>query len=144
MNLRPLLGFCVGVAALLVGCQRGPAVAPVSGVVTHQGVPLANAHVTFTPLEGANPASGFTDASGRFTLQTYSNNDGALIGKHRVSIIARGPARPLRPGEIGSGMPGEMTPGEPVIPVKFFAPESSGLEREVTPGKNEMTIDISK
>lgn len=144
MNLWQTLGISVGLAALLVGCQRGPTVAPVSGVVTHQGAPLANAHVTFTPVEGANPASGFTDARGRFTLQTFSNNDGALIGKHRVSIIARGPERPLRQGEIGSGMPGEMAPGEPVIPVKFFAPESSGLEREVVPGKNEMTIDIPK
>ncbi len=144
MNPRQLLGIWFCGTLLLVGCERGPSVAPVSGVITHQGAPLASAHVTFTPLDGGTPASGFTDANGRFALQTFSNNDGALVGKHRVSIIARGPDRPLRPGEVGTGLPGDMAAGEPKIPVKFFAPDSSGLEREVVPGPNEMTIDIPK
>jgi hypothetical protein len=115
----------------------------VSGRVTYKGKPVAKANVSFTPAEGAaRAAAGLTDSNGYFTLGTFSTNDGALIGKYRISVIARGPDRPPKAGETGSGMPGEMMPGDPVIPTKYFAPDSSGLTHEVKPGSNRVDLDL--
>ena len=114
------------VAILLVlatGCADSslPARAPVTGIVTYRGQPLPSADVTFLPEGGAQAATGRTDAAGRYTLGTYAIGDGALLGRHRITVLAHGPDRPLRPGETGSGIPGELTRGDPLIPTKYFA-----------------------
>src|SRR5262245_25108766 len=90
-----LLG-CVAVA--LSGCGRWGA-APVSGKVTLNGKPLANAKVTFQPIgtggKEAGPASvGETNAAGEYTLTMIRKGGaGAVVGKHRVTITAlQGPA----------------------------------------------------
>ncbi len=67
---------------------------PVSGVVTCQGKPVANATVNFTPKDDqgrtkgrrGRVALGMTDNDGRFKLTTYENYDGAIIGKHTVTV----------------------------------------------------------
>lgn len=104
---------------------------------------MAKANVSFTPAEGVSrAATGLTDDNGYYKLGTFSSNDGALPGKYRVAIIARGPDRPPKPGETGSGMPGETMPGDPLIPVKYFAPDSSGLTFEVKKGSNAADFDL--
>jgi hypothetical protein len=72
------------------GCNRS-SVAQVSGRVTLDGLPLANAVVLFQPINASdNPGSGSvakTDADGRFVLrQIQPNRPGASVGKHRVRI----------------------------------------------------------
>ena len=137
--LRSLLGCLV---ATVGGCGGNAKMAAVTGTVTFKGQPLANAQVNFAPVAGGPIATGQTDASGKFQLGTNSINDGALVGKHKVGVIARGPNRPLRPGEVGSGMPGDTTPGDPLIPAKFFDPQTSGLEREVVRGSNDFQLQL--
>jgi len=134
--------FAAGVFA--IGCgASGPATAPVSGTVTYKGKPLPNAHVSFVPSDASSrAASGLTDSSGRFTLGTFSTNDGAIVGKHKVGVIANGPPRPAKLGE-GSGMPGETIPGEPVIPMKYFLPDTSGLVQDVKRGSNRVEITLT-
>jgi len=39
-------------------------------------------------------------------------------------------------------MPGEMMAGEPVIPQKYFAPDSSGLTFEVKRGSNRADFEL--
>jgi hypothetical protein len=131
------------VGSLAVGCGGGgPATAPVSGTVTYNGKPVTNAHVSFVPSEGSTRAAeGLTDGNGHFTLGTFAASDGAIIGKYKVGVIAHGPARPAKPGE-GSGMPGETVPGPPTIPMKYFAPETSGLVQEVKPGRNIVELTL--
>lgn len=80
-------------AALLLGCGgSGPKLAKVSGMVTLDGVPYANALVNFQPMAtGDNPNPGVgsvgrTDASGRYRLMTINKEDGAVVGLHRVRI----------------------------------------------------------
>jgi len=127
---------------LAAGCGGGSKTASVSGQVTFKGKPLAKANVSFTPVEGTGlAASGLTDSNGHYTLGTRSASDGAAPGKYRVAVIARGPERPAKPGE-GSGMPDEKVPGDPVIPVKYFAPDSSGLTFEVKGGSNRFDIKL--
>ena len=75
-----------------LGCG-GPRVAPVSGVVTLDGKPLAHASVSFQPIspaKGVNPGAGSqgeTDDNGAFTLRVVGEGrDGAYVGRHRVEI----------------------------------------------------------
>ena len=89
--LRLLLcAVLVGAGCVLVGCGPGSDTVPVSGIVTYQGQPLAEVEVTFFPEEG-RPASGVTNASGRYTLSTFASNDGAIPGEHRVVITEHYP-----------------------------------------------------
>jgi hypothetical protein len=125
-----------------IGCGSNAKLVPVSGTVTYKGKPVANADVTFAPEDGGRVATGHTDASGKFSLTTLALNDGASVGNHRVSVTARGPDRPPKPGETSSGMPGEMMPGEPTIPAKYFAPDTSGITQEVKRGTNHVTLDL--
>jgi hypothetical protein len=66
--------------------------APVSGKVTLNGQPLANAYVSFQPIakegsvEAGPGSSATTDAQGRFTLKLTTGENGAVVGKHRVII----------------------------------------------------------
>lgn len=128
----------------VVGCGGGGSgTASVSGHVKYKGKPVPKANVSFTPAEGTSrAATGLTDDNGYYKLGTFSSNDGALPGKYRVAIIARGPDRAPKPGETGSGMPGEMMPGDPAIPVKYFAPDSSGLTFEVKKGSNTADFEL--
>lgn len=73
---------------LAVGCGGGNplGLAPVSGRVTLDGTPLADATVSFIPDQG-RPASGTTDAEGRFQLTTLTPGDGVLSGDHKVTVM---------------------------------------------------------
>jgi len=139
---------CVIVVALTAclstaSCGSGNA-AGVSGQILYKGKPVSNADVTFTPESaGGNPATGRTDTNGHYSLSTPPKGEGASPGKYKVHIIARGPDRPPKPGETGSGMPGEMMPGDPIIPQKYFAPDSSGLTFEVKRGSNRANFDLT-
>jgi hypothetical protein len=75
------------------GCSRAPdrlPVVPVQGVVIFQDQPLANALVTFHPAEGSDPRAtsgrATSAADGTFALSTHDANDGASIGKYRVTV----------------------------------------------------------
>jgi hypothetical protein len=81
----------VFIATALVGCGSSGKVAPVSGVITLDGKPLANGHIAFQPeSQSGTKAVGsfaFTDANGAYKLRTADTEQpGAVIGKHRVEI----------------------------------------------------------
>lgn len=85
-----------GLVALAVGCSGKSGYAPVSGVVTIDGVPYAKAVVSFQPIGGKdnpNPGRGssaYTDENGRFVLRCDGETDGAVVGKHLVRIMTKG------------------------------------------------------
>lgn len=72
-----------------IGCSSGPDDKPdmgqVTGTVTMDGQPLADATVVFSP-ENGRPASGKTDASGKYELIYIRDEKGCKIGKCKVSI----------------------------------------------------------
>ena len=86
---------CCALCLLLAvaGC-RGPyfEVVPVSGVVTLDGKPLADARVSFEPrragedLNAGPGAYGKTDAEGRYHLETLEALPGAVVATHDVTI----------------------------------------------------------
>lgn len=75
--------------ALLVGCGSNMKVAPVSGTVTLDGEPLANASVVFEPKAGGRPSFGVTDESGQYTLNYNMHEGGAEVGECTVRISTR-------------------------------------------------------
>ncbi len=90
VNKSATSGLCLLVFVSLVGCGGKFSTAPVSGTITLNGQPLADATVTFTPeAVGADvpTSSGRTDTAGKYSLSMISDETpGALIGKHTVRI----------------------------------------------------------
>ena len=87
---RGLLLFTACILGLASGCSRGrqyPPTHSVSGVVTVDGQPVADAIVSFLPDNGQYPANGSTDASGRYNLTSFTRGDGAMEGSFRVTIV---------------------------------------------------------
>jgi hypothetical protein len=98
--MRRYLSIFAALILLPAGCSsESYKTASVSGRVTLNGEPLANAAVVFQPVapEGnANPgpgSGGFTDADGRYTLKITKPNGqeikGAVVGKHKVMITMK-------------------------------------------------------
>lgn len=79
-----LLAVC-GIAAL--GCRPAGSVptVPASGRLIYAGRPLAGIDVVFTPTDGRR-GSATTDANGRFTISTFARGDGAVPGRHLVTL----------------------------------------------------------
>jgi hypothetical protein len=83
---------------IALGCGKsGPKTVSVSGKVTMDDQPLANATVSFIPADGkditAKEAVGQTDAQGNYSLKlNQSQASGAAPGEYKVSIslIERG------------------------------------------------------
>ena len=134
----------LGLALVLlcaVGCGRA-GTAPtlkVTGTITYNGTPVSDANVAFTP-ENGRPAVGVTDASGNFTLSTFDPGDGAVPGKHTVTVTDAGTA-PAAAGEEDYSMPDESA-GR--FPAKYADPAESGFTATVEKGKeNDFTFDMT-
>lgn len=84
-----LIGLLIAVA--VAGCGKsGPKMAPVSGTVTVDNVPLTAGQVTFVPAgntetAGTGFSGGIIDASGKYTIFT-SGDAGAPLGKYKASV----------------------------------------------------------
>lgn len=143
LDVALAVAICTGVAGC--GGNDGPATAPVTGTITYNGEPLANATVAFAPENGGQVAKATTDEQGRYELGTFDLDDGALVGAHRVTVVARGPVQPLPPGQVPPGTPLELAhnPGKPLIPQKYFMQDTSGLTAEVVAGEsNEFDFEL--
>jgi hypothetical protein len=85
---KPFL-FLIAVAVLsaaAIGCSETSEFAKVSGTVTYQGKPVEGAVVAFHCDKASVPATGTTDASGRFTLTSVVAGDGAMPGQHKITV----------------------------------------------------------
>lgn len=166
MPLRGSWNLLLLLAAIsFLGCSSGgPAMAPVSGVVTYKGAPVEGAVVSFTSADAPRGSSGTTDAQGIYKLSTFGEFDGAPLGSFRVSVIKLDPAakpdsamktteikadQPLPGGgtpKLETTLPGAgagMMPSPPgasagppsLLPAKYADPGKSGLTAKVEAGK---------
>jgi len=123
--------------ALEAGCGPSrPALLPAEGVVTLDGKPLANAALIFQPKAGGRPASGRTDASGRFSMGTFASKDGVLPGEHTVTIMAVENVGP-------PPKPGSQAEVRWVTPKRYSLPDASGLSATVAAGSKTFPFDLS-
>ncbi len=121
-----------------IGCNNADRkLAPVRGVIRFpDGTLLREGTVEFEIIGREKPitATGRINADGSFVLGTYELSDGALIGKHRVVVIA----------DQGIGN-GHERPG--FVSVTRLHPRyrdyrTSKLSVEVKPQSNEVLIDV--
>ena len=126
--------------SLLGGCQSNELeVARVRGVVTLDGIPLEGGTVLFTPQRGRS-ANGTIGADGSFTLTTYGNGDGAIVGVHQVAVFAGAPRRVDRP--IDADVPEQNE--RLLVPQRYRDPHRSGLTFEVKSGElNEFELKLT-
>ncbi len=106
----------------------------VYGVVTLDGTPLTKGIVYFVP-EGGRGAKGKIESDGSYTLGTYGKKDGAVIGQHKVFIIAT-------EGEVAFE---SEEPVKSLVPRRYTNAKTSGLEFEVKAEEtNEAPLELTK
>lgn len=138
----------IGAFLFSSGCgEGGPSVASVSGTVTYQGQPVADAMVSFIPEKGA-PGNGQTDASGKYTISTRGKN-GAVLGLNKVTVTKMttdGPAMPANPTPEDMRKAAEasarMSQTESQLPSKYGTAFSSGLTATVTSDESANVFDF--
>ena len=89
MAARGAWFLIAALVTLTIGCSKGPAgpkTAPASGKVTYKNLPVEGATVSFVGDGKTAPAIAITDAAGEFILTTSRSGDGAVPGKHRVTV----------------------------------------------------------
>lgn len=133
--------------AVCCGCgSSGSKMAAVHGVVTYQQNPLPDADVMFIPRAGGRPATGRTDAQGRFDLTTSRNKDGALVGEHDVIVtkLDRPPGMPLSDAPAASAIVPATPPArKSLIPIRYGDAKASGLHADVATGDNAFQFDLA-
>lgn len=150
----------VWTVATCVGCNDNKlkGLKPVEGVVLYEGVPLAWASVSLTPLDaasGAKMANAVTDENGRFEARTLGRR-GAFAGEYAVAvekfIAAEGDA-PVEDWEERRGVAGykEPRPNETIldvvsaIPTEYSNSRESGLTATVPEkGVKNLTFELEK
>ena len=127
-----------------VGCDTGPRVHMVTGIVTLNGELVSGATVTFTPKEGSEEAilaTGITDSDGRYALTAMQVNKfgrGTTVGEYLVTISKRGEA------EITMVVAGTTHITEEfLVPIRYAFPDQSGLTATVVPGPNRFDFDLT-
>jgi hypothetical protein len=87
--------------------------------------------VSFDCAEHHVGASGEVQADGTFRVGTFTDDDGAMAGKHKVAISAPPPPvdapAPLR-----------------LIDAKYGDMSTSGLEVEIKRGDNDVTLTVER
>ena len=140
---------------LTIGCGKGKlATINVTGKVTYEGEPLADAAVRFSPkgAEG-NAAYGTTDANGFYKLQTLLGeaNAGTTPGEYLVTISKReqleradedgrndGPSKPSTAPSGPTPMPKSF------IPERYESTTTSNLTATVSKESKEHNFDLVK
>jgi hypothetical protein len=153
MNAHRLFRACLTVLALAtaVGCAadtksqwQRPKVVHAGGVVRFQGQPLEGALVTFTNQMLSTSAFARTDAEGKFMLTTFEAEDGAVPGKHTVSVSKVQIPSQVMDKSTAPVWRNARTPPPPqprwLIPKRYGNPSTSGLTVEVPEGGNTSII----
>jgi hypothetical protein len=90
-----------GVIVALVsasGCSKPAKLVPASGLLVIGGKPGSAVVVQFLPqsVDGEKRPTSFatTDDEGRFTLRTYDDKEGAVVGQHTVLLVDTQEERP--------------------------------------------------
>jgi hypothetical protein len=131
LSVCRLLRHCLLLAGLgLPGCGNANLnVAPVSGTVTLDGIPLKSASVTFQPKDGGRPSFGVTNEQGRYVLEYSLEELGAKVGTCTVRISTES-----RDSDSGA------KPTKELVPRRYF---TEPLEVQVESKSNSINIALT-
>ncbi|MEM9656781.1 MAG: hypothetical protein AAF961_00335 [Planctomycetota bacterium] len=122
------------------GCDSGPLMAPVQGVVNFDEQPVAKGTIQLYPVQSGPMAAGRLSADGTFELTTKTPGDGALVGEHIVVVTP-----PSDVNELQRTLKEGQRRREQFrnIPESVRNQQTSSLRVTVEPGDNELEIDLS-
>lgn len=131
------LAFATGAGC---GGDSGLVVHSVTGAVTQDGAPVADAVVGFspaTPVDGFAGAQATTDAQGRFdviipAVAGKQQLHGLPPGQYHVTVVKM---------QSGPGAASLSNPPKNVLPAKYATPESSPLSATVN-ADGENVVDL--
>jgi hypothetical protein len=134
MGVRDVL-CCATLLAALGGCARGPYA--VAGKVVIEGEPgptpeLKDYLVTLQSVSAPIGANGTVQEDGSFTVGTHQAGDGAMPGRYKVSIMSPIPSSP------------EESRARSILDPKYERFETSGLEVEIKPQRNDVTLTVQR
>lgn len=143
--LRIRLAVSMLACLCLGGCGARSTRVPVSGVVTLDGNPLAEAAVTFMPQAAGTLGVAVTDEGGRFVLREAGIRPGIAPGEYEVAIYkADGPPLPAVETTPASQIadpttfntlapqPSDQKPPKFIVPERYGSPKTSELRATVT------------
>jgi hypothetical protein len=130
-----ILALSAVVLVALAGCGNYPKTAVVRGTVTYKGKPVPNGTITFIPTDDRPSATGDIGPDGSYRLTTYRPGDGAVLGTHKVVIVAMQDMR-HQPAEAWTPTP------PPIIPLKYTSLATTDLEAEVKDEENVINFDL--
>ena len=130
---------------LVAGCGPDrPRTHKVSGTVTLDGNPIAGASVMFIPESGGRPATGVTDEEGEFTLSTFESGDGALPGKHAVTVTLKEVSGMIADKDgLSAGVGPNGLQVRWIIPERYSTPETSKTTVEVARGMDAVKLELT-
>lgn len=140
----PLTLIVVMAAALGCGSDapKGPeklSTTPVDGVVTLNGKPAAEVSISLHHSEGKVAPRGISDKDGKFSIATYGKDDGAPLGKYKVTA-AKNMTKEISPGVLAPPPPGGFKSD---IPTKYESVNTTDISVEIKAGeKNSLKIDL--
>ncbi len=153
---RPLYTSLIMSACCLVlaGCGSGhPETGKVSGKITYLGKAVTEGTVMFYPEKG-RAGVGAIGADGTYQLATFGENDGALLGKHRVTITAyRTENEPEAPKSFEEelALADQKAPRRTrglrtvwLVPEKYSNQATSPLQKDVAAGENTIDFQLSQ
>jgi hypothetical protein len=131
---------CLGVGAIVAGCERNEELIPVAGNVTLRGRPLTEGVVSFRPdaVQGntsLHHPTGSIDRQGNYRL-SVGKREGAPAGWYKVIVIANEPT-PDDPKQVHPGMP------KLIIDRRYTWPDSTPLKAEVRPDAPAGSFDFA-
>ena len=117
---------CAITVLTILGCSRShqPPLGLVSGTVTLDGVPLANAIVRFTPAGPGRTSEGISDNDGHYRLLYLRAIPGANIDQHTVRITTAS----------------EENGGRELLPPRYHS--RTELEARVVSGSNDLDFAL--
>lgn len=131
--------------AVLPACSKAIKTEGVSGVVTYNGEPLADATIKFIPIDSTGSQSyGKTNEKGEYKLQTLlgAADAGTTPGEYKVTVDC---VKSVPTGNTieENGKEIEEMDVESVIPKNYANPNTSGLTATVAPGNNAINFDLT-
>lgn len=145
MKKFALLLVALAALTVLPACSNAIKTEGVSGVVTYNGEPLADANVKFIPTDSTGSQSvGKTNEKGEYKLQTLlgAADAGTTPGEYKVAIDC---VETYETGDMieENGEEKPETIAESLIPAKYNNAETSGLTATVAPGDNTINFDLT-
>ena len=131
--------WTLALSGFFVGCSDGPELGVVTGKVIQQGKPIPFAYVEFQPIDPPGTyGAAYTQVDGTYNIRFTEDKDGALVGKHKVTVRTAA----VDEIQVEDKKTGLMV--TPDLPEGYQARLSLEFSREVKPGTNEIVFDLAE